>query len=308
VIQAEPFTHDINPLSGRQRAKSATCAPFTVHSQLALKDTQEFAIQGEERMIRTPASFDLTGRVAVVTGGNGGIGRGIALGLANAGAAVALFGRNKEKNERVLYELKAIGVPSVAEVIDLTNRADLEPALSRVERELGGIDILVNNAGNVSLSGGVLNEKAEDWDNVIETQLNAVFLLSKLAAKSMLSRKRGKIINIGSMYSFFGSGLIPSYSAAKGAIVQLTKSMAIELAPHNIQVNAIAPGWIETDMTAPVRTTPMKLMNDEILARTPAGRWGQPEEVAGTAVFLASQASDFVTGTTIPVDGGYAIR
>lgn len=258
--------------------------------------------------MKTPTSFDLTGRVAVVTGGNGGIGRGIALGLADAGAAVAVFGRNNEKNERVLSELRAIGVPSVAVVIDLTNRADLEPALNRVESELGGIDILVNNAGNVSLSGGVINEKPDDWDNVIETQLNAVFLLSKLVARSMLSRKRGKIINIGSMYSFFGSGLIPSYSAAKGAIVQLTKSMAIELAPHNIQVNAIAPGWIETDMTAPVRTTPMKLMNDEILARTPAGRWGQPEEVAGAAVFLASRASDFVTGTTIRVDGGYAIR
>jgi 2-dehydro-3-deoxy-D-gluconate 5-dehydrogenase len=121
----------------------------------------------------------------------------------------------------------------------------------------------------------------------------------------MISRKSGKIINIGSMYSFFGSGLIPSYSAAKGAIIQLTKSMAIELAPHNIQVNAIAPGWIETDMTAPVKTMPL---NDEILSRTPAGRWGQAEEVAGTAVYLASRASDFVTGTTIRVDGGYAIR
>jgi 2-deoxy-D-gluconate 3-dehydrogenase len=142
----------------------------------------------------------------------------------------------------------------------------------------------------------VLRETPEDWDNVMETQLNAVFLLSKLAAKSMLSRKRGKIINIGSMYSYFGSGLIPSYSAAKGAVVQLTKSMAIELAPHNIQVNAIAPGWIETDMTAPVRTMDMKPMNDEILARTPAGRWGQAEEVAGTAVYLAGRASDFVTG------------
>jgi 2-dehydro-3-deoxy-D-gluconate 5-dehydrogenase len=158
----------------------------------------------------------------------------------------------------------------------------------------------------VSLSGGVLHEKPEDWDNVIETQLNAVFLLSKLAAQSMLGRQQGgKIINIGSMYSFFGSGLIPSYSAAKGAIVQLTKSMAIELAPHNIQVNAIAPGWIETDMTAPVHTMPL---NDEILSRTPAGRWGQPEEIAGTAVYLASRASDFVTGETIRVDGGYAIR
>jgi 2-deoxy-D-gluconate 3-dehydrogenase len=258
--------------------------------------------------MKTPALFDLNGRVAVVTGGNGGIGRSIVLGLAETGAAVAVLGRNEEKNQRVLSELKAIGVPSIAVNVDLTNRAGLEPALTKVESELGGIDILVNNAGNVSLSGGVLNEKPEDWDSVIETQLNAVFLLSKLAAKSMLSRKHGKIINIGSMYSFFGSGLIPSYSAAKGAIVQLTKSMAIELAPHNIQVNAIAPGWIETDMTAPVRTTPMKLMNEEILARTPAGRWGQPEEVAGTAVYLASRASDFVTGTTIRVDGGYAIR
>ena len=174
--------------------------------------------------MKTPALFDLNGRVAVVTGGNGGIGRGIALGLAEAGAAVAVFGRNEEKNHRVLSELKALGMPSMALAVDLTNRAALEPALERVERELGGIDILVNNAGNVSLSGGVLNETPEDWDKVIETQLNAVFLLSKLAARSMLSRKRGKIINIGSMYSFFGSGLIPSYSAAKGAIVQIGRA------------------------------------------------------------------------------------
>lgn len=253
----------------------------------------------------TTSLFQLTNRVAVVTGGNGGIGRGIALGLAEAGAAVAILGRNNEKNQRVLSELKAIGVPSTAVKVDVTDRASLELAINRVESELGGVDILVNNAGNVSLSGGVLQERPEDWDNVIETQLNAVFLLSKLAAGLMIKRKRGKIINIGSMYSFFGSGLIPSYSAAKGAIIQLTKSMAIELAPHNIQVNAIAPGWIETDMTAPVHTMPL---NEEILARTPAGRWGQPEEVAGTAVYLASRASDFVTGATIRVDGGYSIR
>jgi 2-deoxy-D-gluconate 3-dehydrogenase len=255
--------------------------------------------------MKTPALFDLTGRVAVVTGGNGGIGRGIALGLAEAGAAVALFGRNQEKNQRVLSELKAIGIPSVALRVDVTDRDGLEPALKAVESELGAVSILINNAGNVSLSGGVLQEEPEDWDHVIETQLNAVFLLSKLAARSMLRHGGGKIINIGSMYSFFGSGLVPSYSAAKGAIIQLTKSMAIELAPHNIQVNAIAPGWIETDMTAPVQALPL---NDEILARTPAGRWGQPEEIAGTAVYLASRASDFVTGTTIRVDGGYAIR
>jgi 2-dehydro-3-deoxy-D-gluconate 5-dehydrogenase len=165
--------------------------------------------------MKMPALFDLTGRVAVVTGGNGGIGRGIALGLAEVGAAVAVLGRNDEKNQRVLSELKAIGVPAVAVMADVTNRAGLEPALNRIESELGGIDVLVNNAGNVSLSGGVLQEKPEDWDRVIETQLNAVFLLSKLAARSMLSRKTGKIINIGSMYSFFGSGLIPSYSAGE---------------------------------------------------------------------------------------------
>jgi len=258
--------------------------------------------------MKTPKSFDLSDRVAIVTGGNGGIGRGIALGLAEAGAAVAVFGRNDEKNRRVLAELKEIGVPAMAVTVDMTDRAGLEPALKKVEGELGSVGILVNNAGNVSLSGGVMNEKTEDWDSVIETQLNSVFLLSKLTAASMIRHQRGKIINLGSMYSYFGSGLIPSYSAAKGAIIQLTKSMAIEFAPHNIQVNAIAPGWIETEMTAPVRTEAMKPMNDEILARTPAGRWGRAEEVAGTAVYLASSASDFVTGTTIRVDGGYAIR
>src|ERR1700736_3347464 len=259
--------------------------------------------------MKTPALFDLTGRVAVVTGGNGGIGRGIALGLAEHGAAVAVLGRNDEKNQRV-PELKAIGVPSVAMKVDVTNRAGLAPALNRVENELGPIGILVNNAGNVSLSGGVLNEKSEDWDKVIETQLNAVFLLSKLAAKSMLSHKAGKIINIGSMYSFFGSGLVPSYSAAKGAIVQLTKSMAIELAPHNIQVNAIAPGWIETDMTAVAWRNPdanWAAFNQLILDRTPSHRWGKADETAGAAVFLAPQAADFITGVTLPVDGGYSI-
>jgi 2-deoxy-D-gluconate 3-dehydrogenase len=255
--------------------------------------------------MKMPALFDLTGKVAVVTGGNGGIGRGIALGLAEAGAAVAVLGRNEEKNRKVLSELKAIGVPSITVKIDVTDRPTLEPAMNKVVSELGGIDILVNNAGNVSLSGGILNEKPEDWDSVIETQLNAVFLLSKLAAPFMISRKGGKIINIGSMYSFFGSGLIPSYSAAKGAIIQLTKSMAIEFAPHNIQVNAIAPGWIETEMTAPVHSMPL---HDEIILRTPAGRFGEPEEIAGTAVYLASRASDFVTGDTIRVDGGFAIR
>ena len=258
--------------------------------------------------MKQPESFDLTGRTAIVTGGNGGIGRGIALGFARAGADVAIFGRNEEKNAAALAEVEAAGARAEAVKVDVTDRAALEPALRRVETKLGPVDILVNNAGIVSLSGGILQETPDSWDEVIETQLNAVFLLSKLVAASMAERKHGKIINIGSMYSYFGSGLIPSYSAAKGAIVQLTKSMAIELAPHGIQVNAIAPGWIETDMTAPVRSEEMKVMNDEIISRTPAARWGLPEEMAGPAIFLASQASDFVTGETIRVDGGYAIR
>ena len=250
--------------------------------------------------------FNLKGNVAIITGGNGGIGRSIAIGLAEAGASVAIFGRNEEKNNSTLAELKEIGVPAIALRVDITNRNELAPSLNKVEQELGDVSILVNNAGIAVLSGGILNETEEEWDSVIDTQLNAVFLLSKLIAKSMVNNKKGKIINIGSMYSYFGSGIIPSYSTAKGAIIQLTKSMAVELAPYNVQVNAIAPGWFETDMTAVVKTMPV--MNDEIIMRTPAGRWGHPDELVGTAVFLASKASNFVTGETIRVDGGYAIR
>jgi 2-deoxy-D-gluconate 3-dehydrogenase len=248
--------------------------------------------------------FDLSGRVAVVTGGNGGIGRGIALGLGQAGSAVAVLARNEEKNQRVLDELHELGVPALALRIDVTERGQLQLALEKVEEALGPVNILVNNAGIVAL-GGTLDLDPADWDRVIGTNLNACFSLSKLAAQSMVRQRLGKIINIASEYSLFGSGLLPAYSASKGALVQLTKSMAIELAPFNIQVNAIAPGWIDTEMVAPVKTMPLY---QEVIARTPAGRLGRPEEFAGTAVYLASQASDFVTGTTLFVDGGYAIR
>ncbi len=232
---------------------------------------------------RAPALFDLTSRVALVTGGNGGIGRAIALGLAEAGAAVAIIGRDDAKNEAVVAELEGTDARCLALRVDVTERASLKPAFDRIEAELGPIDILVNNAGIATISGGVLFEEPDDWDKVMATHLDATFLLSKLAAESMRARNAGKIINMASIYSLFGS----------------------KLAPYNIQVNAIAPGWIETEMTVPVRTTPW---NDEILARVPAGRWGQPEEIAGTAVYLAARASDFVTGATIFVDGGYAIR
>jgi 2-deoxy-D-gluconate 3-dehydrogenase len=252
--------------------------------------------------------FDLAGRVAVVTGGNRGIGRSIALGLATAGASVAILSRNAEKNAAVLTELKAMGGQALALPLDVTQRDTLADTMGRVEAALGGIDILVNNAGVAHITGGVLNEKEEAWDNTIATHLDATFLLSKLAAQSMLTRKRGKIINLASMYSYFGSGALPSYSAAKGAIVQLTKSMAIEFAPHNIQVNAIAPGWIATEMTAIARdNADWAPFNAMLMARTPAARWGEADECAGAAVFLASGAADFITGVTLPVDGGYSI-
>lgn len=247
--------------------------------------------------------FDLSGRVAVVTGGNRGIGRAMALGLARAGASVAVLARNPQENQ--IAELTRIGRRTLMLSVDVTDRPALAPAVAEIERALGGIDILVNNAGIVAQTAGVLNETADEWDDTIETHLNATFLLSQLVARSMVKRKSGgKIINLASMYSIFGSSRVPSYSAAKGGVVQLTKSLAIELAPHDIQVNAIAPGWIETDMTAAIRSSPM---NDEILARTPAKRWGKSDDLIGATVFLASRGADFITGATLPVDGGYSI-
>jgi 2-deoxy-D-gluconate 3-dehydrogenase len=253
-------------------------------------------------------SFDLSGQVAIVTGGNRGIGRSIALGLASAGASVAIFSRNAERNRAMVAELENSGSRAMALVLDVTERNTLAPAFAKVEAELGPVDILVNNAGNADISGGVLNQSEAGWDNAIATHLDSTFLLSKLAATSMTARKRGKIINLASMYSIFGAAALPSYGAAKGAIVQLTKAMAVELAPHGIQVNAIAPGWIATEMTAVARDDPAWAeFNSLLITRTPAGRWGEADECAGAAVFLASPAANFVTGVVLPVDGGYSV-
>jgi 2-dehydro-3-deoxy-D-gluconate 5-dehydrogenase len=248
--------------------------------------------------------FDLSGRVAAVTGGNRGIGRAIALGLAQAGAAVAVLARNEDNNRAALEELRKTARPAMALRLDVRNRAELQPAIEQVERTLGPLDILVNNAG-IAVVKRALDADDKSWDKVIETNLTSVFLLSQIAGRSMARRRRGKIINLASEYSIFGARLIPSYSASKGAVVQLTKSMAIDLAPDNIQVNAILPGWIDTDLTAPVKNTPQY---DEIIMRTPAGRFGTPDEIAGAAIFLASAASNFVTGSVVVVDGGYSVR
>jgi len=248
--------------------------------------------------------FDLTGRVAVVTGGNGGIGLGIAIGLAKAGASVGILARNEEKNRAALDQLRVHEARSLALHLDVTYRAALKPALEEIEQKLGPVDILVNNAGIV-LTGGSLKSAPGAWDQVIETNLNSCFFLSQHAAKSMIRRQRGKIINVASEYSYFGNQIAPSYAASKGGVIQLPRSMAIEFAAHNIQVNALVPGWIESDMTEPIKSMPFY---DEIMMRTPARRFGTPAECAGATIFLASSASDFVTGATIVVDGGYAIR
>jgi 2-dehydro-3-deoxy-D-gluconate 5-dehydrogenase len=246
--------------------------------------------------------FDLSGRVALVTGGNGGIGRSIALAFADAGASVAILGRNPEKNRRALAELLEIGVRALAIEADITDRAQIEPAVARVEREFGSVDILVNNAG-IGLIKPSLQVPVEEWDQVLAINLTACFLMSQAAGRRMAKRKLGKIINISSIYGLFGNAVAASYSTTKGALINLTKSMAIELAPVNVQVNAIVPGYFRTELTDGFEDKPFY---DELIRRVPAGRWGEPEELAGAAIFLASHASDFVTGTSVVVDGGFA--
>ncbi len=252
--------------------------------------------------------FELSGKVAVVTGGNGGIGRGIAVGLAKAGAKVAVLARNEDRNRDTLAVLRRIGNPAMTLRIDVSRRKNLKPAIDAVERELGPIDILVNNAAFAVLKG-LLDHTEEDWDSVIETDLTACFLLSKYAAQSMIPRRAGKIINVASVGGYKGTPIYPSYGVSKGGLLQLTRCLAIELAPHNIQVNSLAPGWTNTDMTDWIRNDPQyAAVKQEMITRTPLGRFAEPDEMAGAAVFLASHASDFVTGADLIVDGGFFIR
>jgi 2-deoxy-D-gluconate 3-dehydrogenase len=258
----------------------------------------------------TPKPFDLRGKVAIVTGGNGGIGLGMARGLAEAGASIAIVGRNEAKSNEAVAELqqrgaKATAVKAISVVADVTDKAAVATMVERTVRELGRIDILVNNAGiNIRKAPQAL--ALEEWDSVIKTNLTSAFLCSQAVYPAMKAAGGGKIINIGSMMSIFGASFAPAYAASKGGIVQFTRSCAVAWAADNIQANAVLPGWIDTDLTKRAREQ-IDGLHEKVLARTPAARWGAIGDFAGIAVFLSSAASDFVTGTAIPVDGGFSV-
>ena len=253
----------------------------------------------------TTKMFDLTGKVAIVTGGNGGIGLGMARGLAAAGADIAVVARNEAKSEAAVAELRRQGVRAIAVTTDVNDTAAVTAMIERVKRELGRIDILVNNAGiTVRKPPHVLS--IEEWNSIIQTNLTSAFVCSQAVYPAMKAAGGGKIINIGSMMSIFGAGFAPAYAASKGGIVQFTRACACAWAGDNIQANAILPGWIDTDLTKRARVE-IDGLHDKVLGRTPAARWGAIDDFAGIAVFLASPASDFVTGTAIPIDGGFSI-
>ncbi|MDE2063862.1 MAG: glucose 1-dehydrogenase [Bradyrhizobium sp.] len=249
--------------------------------------------------------FDLSGKVAIVTGGNGGIGLGMARGLAASGASIAVVGRDEAKSAAAVADLSKNSGKAIAVPTDVTDEAAVAAMAGRILRELGRIDILVNNAGiNIRKPADQLD--ISEWDRVINTNLTSAFLCSRAVHSAMKEAGGGKIINIGSMMSIFGASFAPAYAASKGGIVQFTRSCAVAWASDNIQVNAVLPGWIDTELTRQAREQVAGL-HDKVLARTPAARWGAPDDFAGIAVFLASPASDFVTGTAIPVDGGFSV-
>ena len=249
--------------------------------------------------------FDLSGKVAIVTGGNGGIGLGMACGLAEAGADIAIVGRNEAKSNAAVADLNQRGVKAIAVTADVTDKSAVATMVERTVRELGRIDILVNNAGiNIRKPPHALD--IEEWDSVIKTNLTSAFLCSQAVYPAMKAAGGGKIINIGSMMSIFGASFAPAYAASKGGIVQFTRSCAVAWAADNIQANAVLPGWIDTDLTKRARQE-IDGLHDKVLGRTPAARWGAIADFAGIAVFLSSSASDFVTGTAIPVDGGFSV-
>jgi NAD(P)-dependent dehydrogenase (short-subunit alcohol dehydrogenase family) len=249
--------------------------------------------------------FDLSGRVAVVTGGNGGIGLGIARGLVQAGAAVAVWARDRAKNESAVKELEALGARTLALACDVSDEAQLARAVADTVAALGRIDICVANAG-FGVVKATLEMSLEEWRKVTAVDLDGVFLTFREAAKHMIARGGGgKLIAISSIGEIYGMPRQVPYAASKGGLGSLVRSLAVELARHDIQVNGVQPGWIVTDATKALLE--WKAMNDTIVHRTPARRWGKPEDLAGACVYLASDAARFHTGDTLRVDGGYSV-
>ena len=250
--------------------------------------------------------FDLSGRVAVVTGGNGGIGLGMAKGMAEAGATIVVGGRDAAKNAAAVKEIQALGAKASAIAVDVLKEESCRALIAGTVKAHGRLDILVNNAG-INIRKQPQEYTLAEWHQVLDSNLTSAFLCSHAAYPEMMKTGGGKMINIGSMMSIFGASFTTAYAASKGGIVQMTKAMATAWAKDNIQVNAILPGWIDTALTRRARSD-VPALHDSVLRRTPAGRWGTPDDFAGIAVFLAAAASDYVTGAAITVDGGYSVQ
>jgi 2-dehydro-3-deoxy-D-gluconate 5-dehydrogenase len=256
--------------------------------------------------MRKPSPFDLAGKVALVTGGNGGIGLGLARGLAAAGASIMIAGRNQAKSEAAAAALTADGAQVAVFTGDVATAETAKAMVDATIAAFGRIDILVANAG-INIRKPPETYTPAEWQSILDTNLNGPFFAAQAVYASMKAQGGGKIITIGSMSSIFGLPFATAYSATKGGVVQMTRALASAWAKDNIQINAILPGWIDTDLTKGARNQ-LPGLHDKVMTRTPAGRWGQPDDFAGIGVFLASSASDFVTGTAIPVDGGYSIE
>ena len=252
------------------------------------------------------APWDLQGKVAIVTGGNGGIGLGMAQGLSAAGATVVIAARNANKSAAAVASILASGGKASAIAVDVTDEAGCQAMVASTLETHGRLDILVNNAG-INIRKRPEDYTLAEWQQVLQTNLSSAFICSQAAYPEMKRSSQGKIINIGSMMSIFGTAFTTPYAASKGGIVQMTRALACAWAADNIQVNAVLPGWVDTELTQTARKD-IAGLHERVLARTPAGRWGEAHDFAGIAVFLASAASDFITGAAIPVDGGYSVQ
>ena len=250
--------------------------------------------------------FSLKDKVAIITGGNGGIGFAMAKSIGQAGASVVIAGRNDEKNKKATSSLNDSKINCMSIQVDVDCEKSCQIMVDKTLERFNKIDILVNNAGT-NIRKRPEQYSLKEWTSIINTNLISMFICSKICYKHFVENKSGKIINIGSMHSLFGAPLGSAYSASKGGVVQLTKSLANTWALQNIQVNAILPGYIDTKLTKQARLD-IPTLEENVKKRTPAGRWGVPEDLGGISVFLSSDASNFITGTSIPVDGGYSIN